>query len=470
MTLQDIQTKLKAGAISMVQLVQDYIKAIEQSKAHNIYIDVFEEQALNQAEIVDQALASGDDAGKLFGLVISIKDVICYKEHKVTAGSKILEGFESQFTSTALQRLLDEGAIVIGRTNCDEFAMGSSNENSVYGPTKNGEDIERVAGGSSGGAAVSVFKDTCHIALGTDTGGSVRQPAAFHGLIGMKPSYGRISRYGVIAYGSSFDQIGAMGKSLEDVALVIEIMSGYDAFDATSSMKPVETYVKSTGIPSMKIAVIEEVNQHPKLNPLIRNSTEELLKKLTNKGHTVNNVQFPLLEYLVPSYYVLTTAEASSNLGRYDGIRYGYRSDSANSINELYQKTRSEGFGKEVKRRIMLGTFVLSSGYYDAYYTKAQKVRRLVQEAIVNIFKDYDALLMPTTTNIAWKIGAFSGDPVEVYLSDIFTVTANLTGIPAISLPLGQDDENNHYGIQLFANKFQERKLFEMAQATLELA
>ena len=459
-SLSDIQADLKAGNLSVVDLVEYYVKQIEDSKQLNIYIEVYDSEARQQAEIIDEKIKSNKTLGKLFGAVISIKDVICYKDHKLTAASKILENFESKFTATALQRLLDEDAIVIGRTNCDEFAMGSSNENSVYGPTRNGIDPDRVAGGSSGAAAVSVQQDTCLLALGTDTGGSVRQPAAFNGVVGMKPSYGRISRFGLIAYGSSFDQIGVLGHNLDDVYHCIELMSGEDDMDATSSSVALDD---TQSIPNnINIAVIDEVMNHEKLHPSIHESSSALLQSLEAKGHQINKLQFPLLEFLVPAYYVLTTAEASSNLGRYDGIRYGHRSSKANSINTIYQESRNEGFGDEVKRRIMLGTFVLSSGYYDAYYTKAQKVRRLVTDHINTLLEENDCLMLPTTTDVAWKIGSLNDDPVAVYLSDIYTVLANLVGIPAVSIPLGKDSLGNPYGIQLMSKTFSERKLHLM--------
>lgn len=465
--LVEIQNQIRNGQLTIVNIVQFYLEKIEASKYLNIYVEVFEEEILRKAKQLDDRIRQGETLGKLFGAVISIKDVICYKDHKLTAGSKILEGFTSQFTSTALQKLIDEDVLIIGRTNCDEFAMGSSNENSIYGITPNGIDPTRVAGGSSGAAAVSVQQDTCLLALGTDTGGSVRQPAAFNGVIGMKPSYGRISRYGVIAYGSSFDQIGAISKHVKDVGLFIHTMSGFDKMDGTSSSKAINTESKLTE--PLSFAYIDDVFNHDKLNTDIKSSSQQLLNRLTSGGHNVNEVQFPLLKYLVPSYYVLTTAEASSNLGRYDGLRYGYRSNDIEQFDHAYQRTRTEGFGSEVKRRIMLGTFVLSSGYYDAYYTKAQQVRRLVKEAIDGIFKDNQFLLLPSSTNVAWKIGEMDNDPVEIYLSDIFTVLANLTGIPAISIPLSRDDEGNSFGIQIMGQKFCESDLIHAAGTVFDL-
>ena len=461
-SLKEIQDGIRQGEQTVLEIVDYYLENIEASAALNIYVEVFAEEAKAQAKVLDQKVQAGEQLGSLFGAVISIKDVICYQGHKVTAASKILDGFTSQFTATALQRLLDQDVIVIGRTNCDEFAMGSSNENSVYGVTKNGVDPSRIAGGSSGGAAVSVQQDTCLVSLGTDTGGSVRQPAAFNGVIGMKPSYGRISRYGVIAYGSSFDQIGVIGHVLEDVGQFIHSMSGRDEMDGTSSSTPVLQEVAPAS--SYKFAYIDEVMNHPKMDQSIREASQELLKNLTSQGNSVNEVTFPLLKYLVPAYYVLTTAEASSNLGRYDGIRYGHRSEKADSIDNVYQQTRNEGFGKEVKRRIMLGTFVLSSGYYDAYYTKAQKVRRLVTEAIDSILSENDCLILPTSMNVAWQIGSMDHDPVAVYLSDIFTVIANLTGIPALSIPLGKDESGNPFGMQVMSKSYTEAQLIKLGK------
>lgn len=465
-TLQQIQATLKAGDITLEAIVQYYLDQIKSSELLNIYIEVYAEEALSRARTLDaQYQQSPEKMGRLYGMVISHKDVICYEGHGVSAASKILDGFESIYSATAIERLLNEDAIIIGRVNCDEFAMGSSNETSYYGPTRNAADPERVPGGSSGASAVAVQADTCLVSLGSDTGGSVRQPASFCGVIGMKPSYGRISRYGLLAYASSFDQIGILAHSIEDTALVLEIMSGADEFDATVSQKEVPAYSQQLHFEGKtRIAYIESALQHPSLDTAVRQNAEELIQQLKNEGHTVEGVDFDLLDYIIPAYYVLTTAEASSNLSRYDGIRYGHRSTNADDLISTYKKSRTEGFGKEVKRRIMLGTFVLSSGYYDAYYSKAQKVRRLIQERTTAIFQDYDFILLPAAPGPAWKLGTKMEDPVEMYLADIFTVQANMAGIPAICLPTGTTPDGLPIGMQLMAPRFEEGKLLAFAK------
>ena len=460
-SLHSIQASIAKGETSCTQLVDHYLSKIEQSKDLNIYVEIYAEEARQQAILLDEKYAENPNAvGKLFGAVISIKDVLCYKDHGVTAGSKILKGFESLFSATAVQRILDEDAIIIGRVNCDEFAMGSANENSTYGPVSNAIDPTKVPGGSSGGSAVAVQAGTCLVSLGTDTGGSVRQPAAFCGVIGMKPTYGRISRFGLLAYASSFDQIGILANDIKDVALLLEIMSGYDENDSTTSQKEVNQYSQSLNLDGKKrIAYFESALQHESIDPEIRQATFELIEKLKSEGHTVEPVEFEYLDFIIPAYYVLTTAEASSNLSRFDGVRFGHRSEDAKDLLEVYKKSRSEGFGTEVKRRIMLGTFVLSSGYYDAYYTKAQKIRRLIANKTFEIFQDYDFILMPASPTPPWNIGDKMDDPVEVYLADIFTVQANMVGIPAIALPFAKHANGLPIGIQFMANKFEEQKL-----------
>ncbi len=461
-SLSDIQKSLRNGQQTISELVESYLKRIEETTDLNIYIEVYKEEAKALAASLDQKIQKGESLGPLFGAVISIKDVLCYKDHKVSAASKMLAGFTSQFTGTAIQRLLDADAIIIGRTNCDEFAMGSTNENSAYGPTLNGLDSERVPGGSSGAAAVSVERDTCLIGIGSDTGGSVRQPAAFCGIYGFKPSYGRISRYGLIAYGSSFDQIGVLAKGIEDISRVLNIMSGEDPMDATSlNMDPPEI-VKHPVDQQYKIAYIPEVLDHPGLNPDIRKGTMSFIEGLRDRNHECTPISFELLPYLVPAYYVLTTAEASSNLSRYDGIRYGHQAKDFEQLEDLYERSRSEGFGAEVKRRIMMGTFVLSVGYFDAYFTKAQQVRTLIIDRMKEIFAEYDFLIMPTTTDIAWKRGEMSGDPVSMYLSDIYTVLANLGGYPAISIPQQNEQLILPFGVQIMSDLYDERKLLSL--------
>jgi aspartyl-tRNA(Asn)/glutamyl-tRNA(Gln) amidotransferase subunit A len=449
--------------------VADFLVKIEANRHLNAYLEVFGEEATQRALALDQKLASGAPVGKLFGAVIAIKDNICYTGHKVSAGSKILEGFSSIFNSTAVERLLAEDAVIIGRTNCDEFAMGSSNENSAFGPVLNAQDNSRVPGGSSGGSAVVVQAGLCHASLGSDTGGSIRQPASFCGLVGLKPTYGRVSRYGLIAYASSFDQIGPFTHSVADAALIMEVIAGKDAHDATSSSVPVADYASQLNFTGKaKIAVFPTTLNSEGLNAEVKSAVENLIGDLKADGHTVEEVSFGLLDYLIATYYVLTTAEASSNLARFDGVHYGYRSPEAKEMEAVYKKSRTEGFGKEVKNRIMLGTFVLSSGYYDAYYSRAQKVRRILTNKINEIFSQYDFLLMPTSPTVAFKFGEKTDNPVEMYLADIYTVMANLTGHPAISLPLAEDKDGFPIGIQLTAAKFNEAKLLAFSEKLMQ--
>jgi len=460
MGLADIQKDLLDGTTSMTQVVSAYLKRIADCQNLNIYIEVFEQEVIAQAKTLDKKIKDHpDQLGKLFGCVASIKDVICYKDHKVTASSNMLKGFTSQFTATAIQLGLEQDMIIIGRTNCDEFAMGSSNENSAYGPTFNGQDSDRVPGGSSGAAAVSVQMDTCLLAFGSDTGGSVRQPAAFCGVYGMKPTYGRISRYGLIAYASSFDQIGLLSKDLETISTALTIVEGYDPMDSTSLQfnEPPKTSEKYS------FAYFTEALHHERISPEIRQSLQSKIDHLRSEGHEVTEISFNLLNYLVPCYYVLTTAEASSNLNRYDGIRYGLQESQSRDLNELYVQNRSKGFGLEVKRRIMMGTFVLSVGYFDAYFNKALKVRRLIADRMQDIFQEHDFILIPTTPDVAWPVGENIDDPVSIYLSDIFTVLANICGLPAISAPQVNHNRMPH-GLQLIGPKISDRNMLAAAQ------
>ncbi len=457
-SLSTIQAALAANQTSCEALVQDYIVRIEANKHLNCFLETYNEEALVQAKVVDEKIKNGT-AKRLAGAVIAIKDVLCYKGHKVSASSKILQGFESLYTATAVQRLIDEDAIIIGRTNCDEFAMGSSNENSVYGKVLNAADNSKVPGGSSGGAAVVVQANLCLASLGTDTGGSIRQPASFCGIVGVKPTYGRISRYGLLAYASSFDQIGVFAHNTSDAGLVMEIMSGADKNDSTCSLKNVESFTSNRiDISKIKIAYLPSVMDSAGLDSEIKQRTMDILQLLKSNGATVEAAQFDKLEYLIPTYYVLTTAEASSNLSRYDGIRYGYRSPNATDLESVYKKSRAEGFGKEVKRRIMLGTFVLSEGFYDAYYSKAQKVRRMVTNEMNQLFDEYDFLITPTTPTTAFGFGD-KKDPIAMYLNDIYTVLANIAGIPGISLPMGMHSNGMPFGFQIMSKKFSEEKL-----------
>ncbi len=403
-------------------------------------------------------------------MVIGIKDVICYQNHRVSAASRILENFTSVYSSTVVERLHAEGAIIIGRQNCDEFAMGSSNENSAYGPVKNAIDEQRVPGGSSGGSAVAVQAGTCMVSLGSDTGGSVRQPADFCGIIGMKPSYGAISRYGLIAYASSFDQIGIFAQSVDDVSLVLDCIAGPDDFDSTAVQTPfAPTYPVSLPDRTIRIAYFTSALQHPGLDAEIAASIKTLVEKFPDHNIIAEAIEFDLLEYIVPAYYVLTTAEASSNLSRYDGIKYGHRTSLAkNDLAQLYKLSRSEGFGKEVKKRILLGTFVLSAGYYDAYFTKAQKVRQLLVAKTNEIFKKFDAIILPTVPSPAYKIGEKS-DPIEIFLADIYTVYANLVGIPAISLPLFKTVKGLPFGLQVMSAQHNELLLLRLSKLLMQI-
>ena len=452
----------------MPQLLDYYFSQITANEGLNAFNEVFSASASLQAAAVQTKIDQGT-AGKLAGMVIGIKDNICYKDHQVSASSKMLDGFISPYSATVVQRLLDEDAVIIGRLNCDEFAMGGSNETSYFGPVKNAVDHERVAGGSSGGSAVAVQADLCLAALGTDTGGSVRQPAAFCGCIGMKPTYGRISRYGVIAYASSFDQVGTITSSVSDAEILLEVLAGADDYDSTVAQQPVPRY--SAQQPSDKkynIAVLKETLSSEALDGSIKTAIQEAIVKLKAQGHTVTEVSFDLLDYMVPAYYVLTTAEASSNLSRYDGVHYGYRNTQAENLNALYKRSRAEGFGEEVKRRILLGAFVLSAGYYDAYYQKAQRVRRLIREKTEGLLQDYDVILTPVAPTPPFKIGENIQDPLVMYMADIYTVLANLSGIPAMAIPLGNNGDGLPLSLQLMAGHFKEEILFSLADSYLK--
>ncbi len=458
-SLSEIKTAIAAGSLSCRTLTEQYLSNIKAKKHLNVFLEVYEEDALKQADEIDAKIKAGT-AGKLAGMVVGLKDVLCQRGKGLQASSKILDKFVSQFTGTAVQRLLDEDAIIIGRQNCDEFAMGSSNENSAFGPVLNDQDNTRVPGGSSGGSAVAVQADLCLASLGSDTGGSVRQPAAFCGIVGLKPTYSRISRYGLIAYSSSFDCIGIIAKNIEDTALLLEVIAGADDNDSTVSFKPVPEYSKALSLnKKLKVCYLQEGIESPGVSEEIRQRTKDKLDFLKKEGHTVEAVRFSYLDYILPTYYILTTAEASSNLSRFDGVKYGYRSPNSTDLESMYKKTRSEGFGEEVKKRIMLGTFVLSASYYDAYYTKAQKIRRLIKEETEKILSEYDFIVLPTTTTTAFKLGAHEGDPISMYLADLFTVQANLCGIPAMSIPNGEDKDGLSIGLQIMTKSFGEAEM-----------
>lgn len=462
--LLSIQRDVLSGKIRLRELVLFYLDTIQKNKHLNAFLEIFEEEALLRAVEIDAKMVSGK-AGKLAGMVIAIKDNLCYKDHHVSASSKILEGFTSIYSSTVVERLLAEDAIIIGRCNCDEFAMGASNETSPYGPVLNAADITKVSGGSSGGAAVAVQANMCLASIGSDTGGSIRQPAAFCGLFGLKPTYGRVSRWGLIAYASSFDQIGPITKNIDDMQIIMEVISGKDEFDATVSDKIVPSYSKDFSTKKKyRIAYIKECIEHEGIDEEIKNVTLKKIDELKEAGHIVEEISFSYLDFLVPVYYVLTTAEASSNLSRFSGLSYGYRSKNITDLETTFKRSRSEGFGDEVKRRIMLGTFVLSSGFFDAYYTKGQQVRRLVQEKTNEILSQYDFILSPTTPTPAFKLGEKVSNPVAMYLADIFTVHANISGNPAISIPMKNHSNGMPIGLQLMSANFSEGELLQFAK------
>jgi aspartyl-tRNA(Asn)/glutamyl-tRNA(Gln) amidotransferase subunit A len=467
-SLEEVRRDIDKGTVTCRDLVNYYLQNIERKKYLNAYLEVFAAEALTRADEVDQKIAAGT-AGRLAGMVIGIKDVLAYKDHSLQSSSHILEGFKSLYTATAVQRLLDEDVIIVGRQNCDEFAMGASNESSAFGPALNEADTSRVPGGSSGGSAVAVQADLCLASIGSDTGGSVRQPAAFCDVIGFKPTYSRISRYGLVAYASSFDQIGTLTRSIEDAALLLEIMAGPDEFDSTVSRRPVVPYSEQLQTDKkFRIGYIRDTLESEGLDPEIRETMFGVIDRLKAEEHTVEAVDFPYLDFIVPSYYILTTAEASSNLSRYDGVKYGYRSPDATDLVSMYKKSRTQGFGHEVKKRIMLGTFVLSADYYDAYYTKAQRVRRLIKEKTEELLRDYDFLILPTTPTTAFPLGGNEANPLAMYLADIFTVQASLAGVPAISVPAGYDSKGLSIGLQVLTRSFEEAQLFAFSKIVNE--
>jgi aspartyl-tRNA(Asn)/glutamyl-tRNA(Gln) amidotransferase subunit A len=455
--------KIKTGKLSLKENVSSFLERIEEQKDLNAFNFVFDKEAVKEAERIEEKIKSGRPR-KLAGMVIGIKDVLSIKDKPTTCSSNILKYFNSVYTATAVQKLIDEDAVIIGKTNCDEFAMGSSNENSAFGPTLNPFDKERVPGGSSGGSAVAVAANLCDTALGTDTGGSVRQPASFCGVYGFKPTYGRISRYGLTAFASSFDTIGAFGRNTTDISLLVEIMSGKDERDSTSSSKNVPEIVKELNASDKKFRIgIAKEYFGEGLNEEVRQANVKLIEDLRGHGFEIIDITLPHSEYTIATYYILTTAEASSNLSRYDGARYGHRTKEKLPLQEMYKASRSEGFGSEVKRRIMLGTYVLSHGYYDAYYIKAQKVRRQIKNDFDEAFKKVDLILTPTTPTTAFKLGEKSSDPLEMYLNDIYTTSANLAGIPGINIPIGKDLNGLPIGTQLLANQFDELSLLQMS-------
>jgi len=472
-SLTELSQALSAKKISSVELTHYFLDRIEKFKGLNAYLDVQEDFSLRDAIVADQKIARGE-AGLLTGIPIAHKDVFVTKDWKSTAASKMLENYLSPYDARVVELLGTNGAgmVCLGKTNMDEFAMGSSNENSAYGPALNPWNTSYVSGGSSGGSAVAVAAGLTPIAIGTDTGGSIRQPAAFCGITGIKPTYGSVSRYGMIAYASSLDQAGPMGKSAKDCALILNAISGYDPRDSTSLRKDAIDYqgllgkpwsiTRSLPLQGLRIGVPEEYFAQG-LQAEIRDAVKEALKKFEELGATCISVSLPKTKLSIPVYYVLAPAEASSNLSRYDGVRYGHRAKEYKDLNQMYERSRSEGFGTEVKRRILIGTYVLSQGYYDAYYLQAQKIRRIIAEDFQTSFTQCDVLMGPVAPQVAWKIGEKSKDPVEMYLEDIYTLSPNLAGLPAMSIPCGMSQQGLPIGLQIIGNYFSEAKMLQIA-------
>ncbi|WP_419805693.1 Asp-tRNA(Asn)/Glu-tRNA(Gln) amidotransferase subunit GatA [Terriglobus sp.] len=432
----------------------------------NSFLSLAEERALSQAARIDDLAKAGDPLPSLAGVPVGVKDLLTMQGAPATAGSAMLKNYHPPYDATGVARLDAAGAILMGKLNCDAFGMGSSNENSAYGPVRNPRALDRVPGGSSGGSAAAVAAGFCTASLGTDTGGSIRQPAAFCGVVGLLPTYGRISRYGLIAFASSLDRVGPFANSVADVAELLQVMAGPDPMDATSSHAAVDDYVAAAGTPAtgMRIGVPQEYFAEG-LDPEIRAAVERTLDQLRSAGNTVQPIQLPHTQYAVPTYYVLCTAEASSNLSRFDGVRYGHRAAGAKNLQQLFRESREEGFGAEVKRRILLGTYALSAGYYDAYYRKAQQVRTLIARDFLSSFAEVDAIVTPSTPAPAWKLGERVDDPISMYLADIYTVGPSLAGICGISVPCGATGTGLPIGVQVLAGHFQEAKLLRVAAA-----
>jgi aspartyl-tRNA(Asn)/glutamyl-tRNA(Gln) amidotransferase subunit A len=463
--------RLLAGNPCAEEATNYFLSRIAATADLNAYLGVFADRALAQARAIDTKAAAGKPLGRLAGMVLSVKDLICIRGEEVNAGSHILDGFKSVYSATVIERIEAEDGIIIGRTNCDAFGMGSSNEFSDYGPVKNNIDPTKVSGGSSGGSAVSVSAGLCHVSLGSDTGGSVRQPASFCGVVGIKPTYGRISRHGLIAYASSLDQIGVLGKHISDCALVTEIIAGPDDYDSTLVQDPCPPLVpQPISSQKFKFAYYKQALHDPGLDPEIQKAFSSLLTNLEAQGHQVTLVDFPLLDYLIPTYYILTTAEASSNLSRFTGVLYGPRAEQVTDLESLYIRTRNEGFGKEVKRRIILGTYVLSSESFESYFLQATKVRQLIKVDTLALLKDYDFIISPTSPTVAFGLGERTKqDPTAMYLADIYTVQPNLVGTSAISVPLFHNTAGMPFGVQLIGRPFMEQELFSGAQELLHL-
>ena len=466
MTFADLRQKLISGEISSKELVEEKISRIKKlDPTLNSFLTLNTDNALNQAEVIDKKRASGEILPPLSGIPIGIKDNLCTKGVKTTCASKILAEFVPPYESTATGRLIKSGAIMIGKTNMDEFAMGSSTETSAFGPTLNPWDINKVPGGSSGGSAASVAAGMCFGSLGSDTGGSIRQPASFCGVVGMKPTYGRVSRWGLIAFASSLDQVGPFANNVSDAAEILQVISGKDKFDSTTVDIPVPNYLEnlSKSIKGIKIGLIDNCFNHEGLSSEVKNSVLKSASLLENLGAEIINISCPRFNDGIATYYVIAPSEASANLARYDGVKYGFRSDESQSLIEMTSKSRAFGFGTEVKRRILIGTYALSAGYVDAYYKKAQQVRTLIRKDFDNAFEKADILLAPTSPTTAFGSGENVDNPLAMYLSDLLTIPANLAGLPAISLPCGFDKSGLPIGLQLIGNVFDESRVLQVA-------
>jgi aspartyl-tRNA(Asn)/glutamyl-tRNA(Gln) amidotransferase subunit A len=469
-TLADLHAEIAAGRTKAADLAATYFGRIAAiNPLLNVYLSLTKERALTQAAHIDSLAAKGDPLPPLAGIPVGVKDVLVTRGAPSTAGSKILENYHPPYDATVVTRLEAAGAVLLGKTNCDEFAMGSSNENSAYGPVRNPIDTDRVPGGSSGGSAAAVAANMAVATLGSDTGGSIRQPASFCGVVGVLPTYGRVSRYGLIAFASSLDRVGPFAANVRDAATVLGIIAGHDPCDATSSSAPVPDYAAESnkGVEGLRIGVPAEYFGEG-LDPEVRAAVEQGIAALERGGCQVKKVSLPHTRYAIPTYYVVATAEASANLARFDGVRYGYRSPASENLAAMYSHSRDQGFGAEVKRRILLGTYALSAGYYDAYYLKAQQVRRLLAEEFLRAFAEVDAIVCPTAPTAAFKLGEKTGDPLAMYLADIYTVTANLAGICGVVVPCGATGAGLPVGMQILAAHFNEATAFRVARAVEE--
>ena len=465
LTIHEAKKMLDSGELTSYDLTKAYIDRIKEvDNLVKAYVTVCEEEALNKAKQIDEKRKNGEKLGSLAGIPIGIKDNICTKGIKTTCSSKMLENFVAPYNATVIEKLEAEDAIILGKLNMDEFAMGASTERSAFFKTKNPWNLNKVPGGSSGGSAAAVSADIALATLGSDTGGSIRQPASFCSVVGLKPTYGLVSRYGLVAFASSLDQIGPLTKDVEDCALMLNVLAGHDEKDTTSAKLEKIDYTKAleNDVKGLRIGIPKEYMAEG-INEDVKKAILDAQEKFKELGATVEECTIPVTEHVLPTYYIIACAEASSNLGRFDGIRYGYRTKEYSTLKELYEKSRSEGFGEEVKRRILLGTYVLSSGYYDAYYSKAQKVRTMAIEQFKEMFEKYDVLLTPTSPITAFDIGSKTDDPVAMYLSDICTVSINIAGVPAISIPCGFDSENMPIGLQLIGKHFDEQTLLKAA-------